>query len=241
MVSLSLAVGFLSSWEQSMLSLGVLCTFTRRLLCGGSLCVLGVFLEHCCSWHDVRDCFSWLWFGVWFMRALVKFPSSCGSWSFSEPRDCFVAIAAAMPMTPRAMFICFQFLEYGGGQGPVFAMRGFALLAATLCLRPMRLQPSLCAPVHIENHFVSVQGGFFFVMLGVAGSLVVCLSFLRILGYLIPLGGGLLKREDQSYTRVLLRSMKKRLPFSQRPTRYSSTRLSPRWLGSQQPRCWLPS
>ena len=147
---------------------------------------------------------------LWGSPATPSLPGNMsGEFSFQfaefEPRDCFVAIAAAMPMTPRAIFVCFQCLEYGGGQGPVFAMRGFALLAATLCLRP-----SLCASVHMENNFVSVQGGFFFVMLGVAGSLVVCLSFLRILGYLIPLGGGLLKREDQSYTRVLLGSMKKR-------------------------------
>ena len=244
MVCLSLAVGFLSSWVQSMLSLGGFVLFHSEIVFVEGPCVFLVF-----SWYTVAlgmtfmavshgyglafgSCAHWSSFlplvvygvsgtqegSLWGSPAAPSLPGNMsGEFLFQfaefEPRDCFVAIAAAMLMTPRAICVCFQVLGYGGGQGPVFVMRGFCP-AGCDAVSASYASPtlSLCSSSYGE-HFRVRPGWLFLRHAGCCWIIGVCLSFLRIPGYLISLGGGLLKREDQRYTRVLLWSLKKRLPF----------------------------
>ena len=113
--------------------------------------------------------------------------------------DGFAAFAVAM-MLMLAIFVCFQFCGYGGGRSPVSAIRGSALLAATLGLR------------HIWSLLPLQLAQFWFpVILGPgAGTMVTALLIILELGYSAQLlGEGLLKRKGQSSTSVLPGNLKK--------------------------------
>ena len=113
--------------------------------------------------------------------------------------DRFAAFAVAM-MLMLAIFVCFQFCGYGGGRSPVSAIRGSALLAATLGLR------------HIWSLLPLQLAQFWFpAILGPgAGTMVTALLIILELGYSAQLlGEGLLKRKGQSSTSVLPGNLKK--------------------------------
>ena len=104
----------------------------------------------------------------------------------------FAAIAVAMLLT-LAIFVRTQIQGHGGGRS---SMRDIALLAA------MR------APGYLENILESVRFGSFFALLVLGvGTLAADLPSM------VLLGGGLMKRRDQSSIGVLRMCLQKRLPF----------------------------
>ena len=83
---------------------------------------VGYWNQHCCSWHGIRDCFSWLLVGVWLLRAFVsvfllvaKCLSSGDFWGYRNSGRLFVDV----PM-------------------PLFVSYGFATLAVVRSLKVSR-------------------------------------------------------------------------------------------------------